>query len=111
MMKFIGRSLAPGGTAILNTFCPSGDPAALQSLWIAYDGTEETLLHEDKSERIVRIDDCRRFQTDPLIVFPILTYRRYDSSGQLLDEAPMAISMRVWYPNQLLELVQEDELM
>ncbi len=99
----IRRHLAPNGTAILNAFRPRGDRDALFEFWSARDGT----AYDEKRtpEGLLRMtDDCRRFQADPLIVFPVLKYERV-KDGRVIDAAELPISMRVWYPEELLDLI------
>jgi len=106
MMRCIKRHMAPGGQAILNTFKPRGGAEALQANWASRDGSQP-YFEELEGEQIVKLfDDCTRFQSDPTIVFPRLTYRRYDKAGIEVDEAHMEIAMRVWQPDELVELVK-----
>lgn len=103
LLDTIRRHLAPDGVAILNTFKPRGDPQTLFDFWSSHDGT---VWHEKQTrEGLVRMtDDCRRFQRDPLIVFPVLKYERIEQ-GKVIDSADLPISMRVWYPDELLDRI------
>ncbi|MEM7625690.1 MAG: class I SAM-dependent methyltransferase [Planctomycetota bacterium] len=103
LLDTVRRHLAPGGTAFLNTFCPRGDRESLYAYWSVRDGT----AYEEKDTAIGRMritDDCRRFQTDPLIVFPVLRYEHVEG-GKVVDAAELPISMRVWYPDELTAVI------
>jgi hypothetical protein len=39
-------------------------------------------------------------------MLPELTYRRYDAGGTQTGEAKLRIAMRVWYPNDLIHLIE-----
>lgn len=103
LLSMIRRHLAPGGIAILNTFRPRGDLQALFDFWSSRDGTAWN--QKQTSDGVLRMtDDCRRFQREPLIVFPILKYQRLEN-GEVVDSAELPISMRVWYPDELLDRI------
>ena len=105
LLDTIRRHLAPGGTAILNTFRPRGEIQDLIGWWSARDGTQ----YDDKQTALGTMrmtDDCRRFQTDPLIVFPVLRYERLDG-GEVVETAELPISMRVWFPDELLAVITD----
>ena len=95
MMRCIKQHLAPGGTAILNVFRPRGDARELIDFWQSMDGTKEETVGEIDGDPVKLVADCRRFQQSPLIVYPNLTYRRYNGVGERIDEAAMDIAMRV----------------
>ena len=105
LMRAIREHLAPGGTAILNAFHPNRGREEMVRSWCEpgehVDG--ETPL--GGGDRLVRLHRRPRVQAEPLVVYPELIYRRYDSAGALTDEAIMKIAMRCWYPHELRELV------
>ena len=51
-------------------------------------------------------DVCTSYRDDPLIVFPKLTYSGYNTKGIKTEESTLNIAMRVWYPDDLLDLVR-----
>jgi len=108
MMDVITRCLAPGGSAILNTFFPNRGPDEMRRSWCSQEEnlTGESIL-EDGS-RFVRSDRRPRLQSDPLVLFPELIYRTYSPSGDLVDEAILKIAMRCWYPAELEKLVTDN---
>lgn len=106
LMRCIKKHLAPGGKAILNTFCPRGGPDVIKAFWDSRDGSKPAWSQPDGEETVELTDLCTRYREDPLIVYPELCYRRYDVSRQQIDEATLKIAMRVWYPEQLLGLIE-----
>ncbi|MEM1212264.1 MAG: class I SAM-dependent methyltransferase [Planctomycetota bacterium] len=105
LLQTIGRHLAPGGEAILNTFRPHSPPEDLPARWSSRDGS--TYDEKQTALGLLRLrDDCRRFQLEPLIVYPVLTYERVED-GKVVDTAEMPVSMRVWYPDQLERLLTD----
>lgn len=103
LLTTIRRHLAPGGRAFLNTFKPRDEKEDLYAFWSSRDGSIYT---EKQTPRgLIRLsDDCRRFQKDPLIVFPILRYELIEH-GKVIDSADLPVSMRVWYPDELIERI------
>ncbi len=106
LMRCIARHLAPGGEAILNTFCPRGGFEELKAFWDSRDGRKPTWSQPDGNDTVEMTDICTRYSEDPLIVYPELNYRRYDASGAWIDEAVLKIAMRVWFPDELLALIE-----
>jgi SAM-dependent methyltransferase len=106
LMDCIRTHLAPGGKAILNTFCPRGPVDELKAFWDSRDGGKPTWSQPDGSDTVEMTDICTRYRENPLVVYPELTYRRYDEVGKQTDEATLEIAMRVWYPDQLLTLIE-----
>ncbi|MEM9915080.1 MAG: class I SAM-dependent methyltransferase [Planctomycetota bacterium] len=103
LLDTIRRHLGPDGTAILNTFRPRGDRQSLYDFWSSRDGTE--VVEKQTAIGLMRMtDDCRRYQTDPLIVFPVLRYEHLEN-GKVVGAAELPISMRVWYPDELLDVI------
>ncbi len=107
LMNGIHQSLAPGGSAILNTFHPNRPREELLKHWCfpgeRIDGDSELL----EGGRLVRSYRQPRLQPDPLVLYPELVYRRYSESGTLEEEALMKIAMRCWYPEELERLVTD----
>ena len=108
LMDCIRRHLGPNGEAILNTFCPRGDPEKLKALWGSRDGSEPSWTKVVGDETVTLTEVCDRYRDDPLTVYPDLIYRRHDSSGDQVDEAILSVLMRVWYPEQLIDLIESN---
>lgn len=105
LLETIRRHLAPSGQAILNTFRPSGGPETLYAFWSDRDATEYD--EKQTAAGLIRMtDDCRRFQAEPLIVFPVLIYERMEGN-RVADRAELPISMRVWYPDELIDRITD----
>jgi len=106
LMRCIKAHLAPQGEAILNTFCPRGGPDALKALWNSFDGRKPVWTKQDGAHTVTLTEDCTRSIDTPLTVYPELTYRRFDATGNQLGEATLKIAMRVWYPDDLIGMVE-----
>lgn len=106
LMRCIGKHLKPEGVAILNTFRPSGGPDAVKGYWESLDGRSPRWSMPDGEETVTMTEVCTRYREDPLTVFPDLIYRRYNSAGKPADEAVLSIAMRVWYPDELVGLIE-----
>lgn len=106
LMRGIKRHLAPGGKAVLNTFRPRGDRESLKAYWSSLRGEEAVWEVRDEGTWVRIFEDCTRYAEDASVVYPILTYRRYDDAGKLVDEAGMSFAMRVWRPDDLLALIE-----
>ncbi len=106
LMRGIRKHLSPGGEAILNTFCPRGDPASLMARWAAMDGAQPTSTAREGDETVTVTQNCSRYADDPLRVFTRIVYRRYDAEGNRIDESVLDIVKRVWYPADLLRLIE-----
>jgi cyclopropane fatty-acyl-phospholipid synthase-like methyltransferase len=103
----VRKHLAPGGVMILNTFCPSGPPKE----FVAKNSSVDNHYDYDlpfKGGRLMRFHTFRQpaiWEGEKLVFYPNLIYQ-YWFDDQLVEESLMEISMRVWYPNQLLDLVE-----
>lgn len=106
LMRCIRKHLAPGGEAVLNTFMPRGGYDELAAFWSARDGKQACWEKPDGDGTVTMTDDCTRFRDSPLVVYPSLIYRRFDRSGRQIDESRLDTTMRVWQPDQLLDLVR-----
>lgn len=103
----IRSHLAPGGTAVLNTFNPYGPPNVIM------EKNSSPEIHYDQDipfeqGRLVRFYTFRKpavWQGERLVFFPTLGYQ-YWVDDQMVEESLAEISMRVWYPNQLLDLIE-----
>lgn len=75
LLAGIARHLAPGGTAVLNAFCPNRDRQAMRTEWPS--DTERLAWEVQDGDAVVRCYDRRvRLQEHPLVLFPELVYRR-----------------------------------
>ena len=100
--------LAPGGKAIVNTFNPNMAPDALRERWCR---EEEELDWEAPVEggRATLHVRRGRIDSEKLVLYPRLIYRRYELQGEeetLVDEAILNIAMRCYYPAGLLQLIR-----
>jgi SAM-dependent methyltransferase len=105
--KTIKRHLAPGGKAIVNTFRPYYPPEEIlernSKNEVKQDGEQP-----HKEGRLVRTSYARKpaiLEGKRLVFFPNLVYQ-YFVGDALIEESVMKIAMRVWYSEQLVELVE-----
>jgi hypothetical protein len=95
--------LAPGGTAILTAFRPSLDPDRMRREWAT--GQEKFRWEVPFEKGRVTCHDRRtRMDRERLVLYPELIYRRYEED-RLVDESVLSISLRCYYPEELLRLV------
>jgi SAM-dependent methyltransferase len=106
LMACIGKHLAPGGMAILNTFFPRRNPEELKAFWDSRNGCEPGWSVVDGEDTVTVTDICTHHRDNPMIVYPKIIYHRHDASGRQIDEATLQIPMRVWYPEELLRLIE-----
>jgi SAM-dependent methyltransferase len=106
LMRCIKRHLADGGEAILNTYYPRGVPDELKAIWDKWDGREPAWTQPDGEGTVSLTENCTRYRENPLTVFPRLTYRRYDACGTQTGEAAIEFAMRVWYPDELITMIE-----
>src|SRR5215813_2236334 len=85
LFRCIRHHLTPGGSCILNVFRPNGDPETLRREWCT---EQETLEWEVAVEggRVTCHDRRPRMDSDKLILYPELIYRRYRGEA-LVEEA------------------------
>ena len=103
LFRCVRKHLAPRGTCILNVFNPNRDRETLRREWCT---DEEKFAWEVPVEggRITCSEIRRRMDTDRLILYPELIYRRYEREA-LVDETVLKILMRCYYPDDFAELV------
>lgn len=97
--------LSPGGTAILTVFRPSLDADRMRREWVT---DHERFRWEVPFEggRVTLHDRRARMDREKLVLYPELVYRRYEED-KLVDEAVLEISMRCYYPEELLSLIAD----
>jgi SAM-dependent methyltransferase len=102
LFRSIRRHLAPGGACILNTFNPNRDRERLRREWTR---ESEELCWEVTlaGGRITCHDRCPRMDTEKLILYPELVYRRYEEEA-LRDETVLKLVVRCYYPDDLENL-------
>jgi hypothetical protein len=105
MMRTIREHLAPHGTAILNAFCPNVSREEALRTWVRQEEQLDGETPLPGGGKLVRSHTRPRMQSEPLIGYPELIYRRYSATGDLEDEAILKIAMRFWYPEELEQLV------
>ena len=105
--KTLKRHLSPGSTAILNTFRPYYPPEEILER-----NSKPDINHDDdlpyKRGRLVRTHFFRKpaiLEGERLVFYPNLVYQ-YFIEDELIEESVMKIAMRVWYPSQLVNLVE-----
>lgn len=98
--------LAPGGRGILNAFNPRLAPDAMRTDWVS---TAEEVLWEVETDegRVIRYDARPRIDSDRLILYPDLVYRRF-VDDELAEEITMTVPMRCHYPDDLLALIESE---
>ncbi len=104
LFETIRKHLGPRGTCILNVFRPYTDPDALRESWLR---PGESLNWEQSKDGLrIRCHERRvGIDREKLIVYPELVYRSYDGDRQV-DEAVLKISMRCYYPDQFVNLIE-----
>lgn len=106
LMRCIKKHLTADGLAILNTFCPMSDPVTMKARWATRDGSELAWTQPDGDGTVTLTEDCSRYREHPFTMFPVLTYRRYDSQGIQIGESVLNFAMRIWYPDELIQLIE-----
>ena len=105
LMSCIKQQLARDGEAILNAFNPVGGPGEIKAFWDSRNGSKPTWSKVDGDDTVTITDVCTRHRDSPLSVFPEITYRRYAADGKEVGKAVLNITMRVWYPEELINLI------
>lgn len=107
----VRRHLSSGGSSVLNVFRPYGDRETVLRRW--NERKKEELLSWERPYgrgRLVGYESMRYIDAQHMICYPTLTYRYFepDSQGveQLVERADVDISMRAWYAEQLLALIE-----
>ena len=109
LMRCIKRHLSSDGEAILNTYHPRFAPDKLKAIWDTWDGREPAWTEPEGDGTVSLTENCTRYRDNPLTVFPKLTYRRYDAQGTQVGESVLDFAMRVWYPDELLNMIESHE--
>ncbi|HSB89569.1 MAG TPA: class I SAM-dependent methyltransferase [Anaerolineales bacterium] len=99
--------LSSGGTAILTLFRPSLDADRMRREWAT---DHERFRWEVPFEggRVTLHDRRAHMDREKLVLYPELVYRRYEQD-RLVDETVLKISMRCYYPEELLSLIADQE--
>lgn len=97
--------LSAGGSAILTVFRPSLDADRMRREWVT---DHERFRWEVPFEggRVTLHDRRAGMDREKLVLYPELVYRRYEED-KLIDEAVLKISMRCYYPEELLSLIAD----
>ena len=103
LFRCIRRHLTPGGSCILNVFCPYGDPETLRREWCT---EQEKLCWEVAVQggHVTCHDRRPRMSPDRMVLYPELIYRRYQGEA-LVEEATLKIAMRCYYPEEFVQLI------
>lgn len=104
LFRTIRQHLRPGGSCILNAFNPQYDPAGLLKNWVS---DEEVLIWEVPYQggRLTCHDRRLRFDVESQMAYPELVYRWHEGN-ELKDEVVQPLSMRCYYPEQFLSLIE-----
>ncbi len=106
LFECVHRHLAPGGSCILNVFNPKRSAEEMRRTWCVPEEVLEWEKMLDGGRRLARFLRRPRMDTEKMIVYPELVYRRYD--GDVLeDEAVLKIAMRCYYPDEFAQLVTD----
>ena len=103
LLRCIRKHLSAVGTCILNVFRPSREPEALRREWCADGETFEWETFVDGA-RVTCHSRKPRMDSDSLVLYPELIYRRYDREV-LTGETVLKIAMRCYYPEQFAEII------
>ena len=105
LFRCVHSHLSPGGTCVLNVFRPNLEADKLRQDWVT---DEETFQWEVQVEggRVTCHDRRARMDSDQLILYPELIWRRY-RHDTLVDEAILQIPMRCYYPEDFSTLIVE----
>ena len=92
---------------VLNTFRPYHPPKEILVKNSSVDNHYDYDL-PFKDGRLMRFHTFRKpaiWEGEKLVFYPNLIYQ-YWFDGKLIEESLMELSMRVWYPYQLLDLIE-----
>lgn len=104
LLRSIRIHLAPGGRCVLNAFRPKKDRDGIIATWAT--GEEQRAWEvETNAGRVACYDRRVRVQSDPLVVYPELIYRR-SVDGKVVDEAVLKIAMRCFYPDEFVARIE-----
>jgi SAM-dependent methyltransferase len=99
----VRRHLSREGTCILNVFNPNRDPTSMRRDWVSEYEYAAWEAYVD-GDRVTCHARNARMDSDRMILYPELIYRRYHG-GDLLDEAVLKIVMRCYYPAELEDVI------
>lgn len=105
LFRSIRKHLASNGTCILNVFRPFREVEEMRKLWAT---PEEKISWEIPVEggKLVCYDRKAGIDTEKLILYPELIYRRYEGET-LMEESLLKIVMRCYYPDTFERLITE----
>ena len=105
LFRGIRKHLAPQGFCILNVFNPNAPPRELIETWRDHNEVFEweKPLGSGLLKRYYR---RAKIQKVPLVLYPELIFRYYENE-ELVDEVSFAPPMRVYYPDEFREVIQE----
>jgi SAM-dependent methyltransferase len=103
--QVIHKHLAPHGSCILNVFNPNAPRDDLLETWMDNDEVFEWEKPLD-SGLLKRYYKRTKIQEAPLVLYPELIFRYYENE-ELVDEVSFVPAMRVYYPDEFKEVIQE----
>ena len=101
----VRKHLKPNGFCILNVFKPKCEKDELLRTWAV---PEEQIRWEKTlpdGSRVVHSEIYERINSDPLVIFPQLIYRKY-MDNRVVDEFVLKIKMRCYYPEEFKKLIE-----
>ena len=103
--EVVSEHMAPDGSAIVTTYMPNRSRKELIEKWSTQTEFEVWRKHDgaDVIQHSVRYGGVRE---DPLTLYPDQIYRRF-RSGELVEEAVSSPPMRVYYPDELVETIEQ----
>ena len=104
LLRCVRNHLGPGGRCILNAFRPNRDRESMIATW-ATPGEHQTWEVQTDDGVVTCYDRRVRVQTDPLVLYPELIYRR-SVDGEVVDEAILRIAMRCFYPDEFVKRIE-----
>lgn len=101
----ISKHLAPQGAAIVTAFMPNRSREELIEKWSTQTEFDVWTKHDgaDVIQHSIRYGGVRE---DPLTLYPDQIYRRFRSE-RLVEEAVSSPPMRVYYPDELRESIEQ----
>jgi ubiquinone/menaquinone biosynthesis C-methylase UbiE len=105
LFRVIHKHLAPKGFCILNAFNPNAPRDDLLETWRDHD----EVFGWEKPHRNGALKHYYRrkeIKKEPLVLYPELIYRYYENE-ELVDEVSFVPPMRVYYPDEFKEVIQE----
>ncbi len=105
-LRSIADHLAPGGTGVLSMFQPNLPSEEMARGWRREEEVPEWEATLPGGDRLTCSSLRQSLEPDNLVLYPDLIYRRFQG-GRMVDHCVQPISMRCWYPQQILALLRD----